>query len=582
MSIQPSEYIEHENTPYTFTHANKGRAGKVHLQWQLPELEGNKRSSAPYAPPRTQTEILLAGIWAEVLGSRQPIGRNDDFFILGGHPLRVTQVQKIFHARSGNRRPLHEFFSFPRLRDLAKIIDSSKNHVPVTSFFSIRHRAQYGEWIPLTSEQKQKWLDDQHRQTPLHVIPATFHIEGELDIPRLEHALHQLILRHDSLRTSIIEQEGEVYQYVHDVAFSLPLITLRSGYELQQRLKREVEQTFDFSRGPLWRIALFKVMKSSWYLSITFHSIIADGGSIENFYRELEILYRDSPTVKTSLLPTLPLQYADYCLWQHRHDFSADLVFWQRRLAGVTPLNLPIKDRLPVNLNVTKSAGTERRTLNLTPDLYSQLERFAAQHHTGLFTLFYSGFALLLSHYCSQKDIALSTLWPNRPFSGLSGLIGHFANRLILRTSVDMTQSVSAFLQQNHQHLTATFEHGFVPVQRVLAQTDLPYCDNGQHPLCSVALVMQQSDITQLNLAGAKVTFCPLPEIPATFDLLLNITLQQGRCMKIEACYRQDLWSCDIMNALLGDYGRILAALNSAALLADVPLANSPARKFVP
>ncbi len=498
-------------------------------------------------PAETATERWLSDIWQQLLALPHPAGREDHFFSLGGHSLLVVKLKQRIQAASGKVVSLTELFRCPLLADMAACIDAQ----PVVGAETAIARVTPGEKVPLSDEQKRLWLICRREpHLPHYSIPLAFRLSGELDPERLAQALDTLCQRHESLRLRIYSTDGVPWQQAADSSPALIMEEVQDEHALQEKVRQEVQRPFLFGDDPLLRMRLYRVPGQPWLLLINIHHVITDGWSMGVFFRELSALYAGDER-----LAPLECQFTDYCAWQQTQDHSTDLAYWQQQLKEVTPQQLPISGK--------GTGHTVTRSQTLSPALHTQLKEMAVQCRTGLFTLTSSALAILLSRLCHQQDVQISSIWANRRHQALADQIGFFANTLILRMQVDPERPLLDWLKENHTRVTEGFQHGAAPLGEVLAQCGVSPAGN-QHPLCSVLLVLQNTDGgdgTGLALAGCDVTPCPLPDEQAKSDLLMMIVPEPDGGLRVDATFRDGGWPEALMNSLLAAYQQILTAM---------------------
>ncbi|CAM4022465.1 non-ribosomal peptide synthetase [Rahnella bruchi] len=495
-------------------------------------------------PPQTATEIWVSKVWQLLLSLPHPAGREDNFSSLGGHSLLVVKLKQKIQTDLNKSVSLTDLFNFSTLAEMAAHIDA----LPAQSGVIKIERQRSGEKIALSNEQVRLWLIcNREPQLPHYSIPMAFQLSGELDPGRLAQALDALCQRHESLRTRIFISEGIPWQQVAEISPELILDEAKDEYTLREKLSQEVQRPFTFGNDPLLRMVLYHVPHSPWLLFINIHHIITDGWSMGIFFRELSALY-----AQDEALPALDCQFIDYCAWQQQLDHTADLAWWQQQLNGVSPQQLPV--------SVKSAVGAITRTKIIPAALHRQLNEVAIQCNTGLFNILCSALAILLSRLCNQQDITISTIWANRQHPWVAEQIGFFVNTLVLRMQVEPELPLIHWLKNNHILITEGFQHGAAPLSEVLAQSGIPSNGN-QHPLCSVMLVLQNTeggDGKGLQLAGCHTKPYPLPEEQAKCDLLFNIVPEPDGELRLETSFREGAWSEALMESLLDYYQQLM------------------------
>ncbi|MGH8491179.1 MAG: amino acid adenylation domain-containing protein, partial [Gammaproteobacteria bacterium] len=300
-----------------------------------------------YVPPRTPTEELLAGIWAEVLGHTR-VGRQDNFFALGGHSLRAIQVVARVRDTLGVELAVRGVFESPTVAELSAAVEAARQEqrLPLPP---IEARSREGA-LRLSFAQERLWfLDQLEGPSATYNVPVGLRLTGVLDIGALEGSLEEVVGRHEVLRTRFPTVEGTAVQVIAPAGeVLLPVVDLRGlseegqAVELGRLAVEEARRPFDLACGPLLRVCLLKLGEEAHGLLLTLHHIIADGWSMEVFIRELSALYQAFSLGLPSPLAALPVQYADYAEWQRRwlegEVLEGQLRYWREQLAGAPAL----------------------------------------------------------------------------------------------------------------------------------------------------------------------------------------------------------------------------------------------------
>ncbi|NEG64783.1 amino acid adenylation domain-containing protein (plasmid) [Pantoea agglomerans] len=487
-------------------------------------------------PAQTATEIWLSQIWQQLLSLPHPAGREDNFSSLGGHSLMIVKLKQKIQAELHKDVALTDLFHFAVLAELAAHLDAlpeQQSNVTIA-------RVADSEKIPLSSEQLRLWFICHREPEVAHYsIPMAFTLSGHLQSERLAKALDALCQRHDSLRLRIYHSEGSPWQQVAKTAAPLIMETVANAASLQNNINREAHRPFTFGDDPLLRTVLYRLPDGSATLFINIHHIITDGWSMGVFFDELARLYAGDEA-----LTPLEFQFTDYCIWQQTQDHTADLAWWQQRLKDVVPQQLPVRGKA--------TGGVITRYLRLSATLHNQLKEIAVQCQTGLFSITSSALAIVLSRLCASEDVQISSIWANRQHPGQADQIGFFVNTLILRMQVEPERPLIQWLKNNHTQITEGFQHGSAPLSEVLSRSGIS-SEGNQHPLCSVLLVMQNTDggnCEGLALAGCRTKPYPLPEEQAKSDLLVNIVPQENGELSIEIAFRAGIWSGLLMESI--------------------------------
>ncbi|MFP2912017.1 amino acid adenylation domain-containing protein, partial [Pyxidicoccus sp. 3LFB2] len=461
----------------------------------LPAPEGARAPGAPeYVAPRTATEQQLATLWAELLHVER-VGLHDDFFELGGHSLLATQLVSRLRAVMGVELPLRVLFEAPTLEALARHVE----HVTRSITQSAPRPVPRNGPLPLSFAQQRLWfLDRLQPGATTYNVPTFLRVEGRLDVGALEQAFTELVHRHESLRTrfpdeggipvQVLDPPGPVHVRVTD------LREREDGEAEARRLTREEAlRPFDLARGPLLRVSLLRLSEARHLLLLTLHHIICDGWSSGVLVRELEALYVGAVAGSPVALPELPLQYADYCVWQREwlrdEVLEAQLTYWKGQLTGAPhALELPTDFPRPA---VTSSRGASFG-FQLSPELSRELQALCRAEGVTLFMGLLGAFQVVLSRHSGQDDVVVGTPIAGRRFAELEGLVGLFINTLALRTRLDGDPSFRALLGRVRETMLGAQAHQDLPFEKLVEELR-PQRDLGRSPLFQVMLILQNT-----------------------------------------------------------------------------------------
>ncbi|MDQ2586489.1 non-ribosomal peptide synthase/polyketide synthase [Saccharothrix yanglingensis] len=358
--------------------------------------------------------------------------------------------------------------------------------------------------LPLSAGQQRLWFLAQFEPDSTEYTSAlALRLTGRLDVPRLTGALRDLVLRHESLRTTFDQVDGRPVQVVHDDA-ELEVVSTDDP-------RAVLDRPFDLRQGPLFRAALTAESDDVHVLLLTSHHIVVDGWSLGVLAEELGALYRGEA------LAPLPLQYADYAVWQQ--DRAVDVEFWRSALAGVAPVELPTDRPRPAERT---SAGATHE-FAVPVDLALAVRDLARRNDTTLFTALTAACQLLLARYAGQDDVAVGTVTSGRGRPELAGLVGFFVGTVVLRSTVDTSWSFTEFLARVDRTALDAFAHDDVPFDRVVEAVGAPR-DPSRTPLFDVMVVLQNAGRALPALPGLRVEEHPLTREHANFDLSIDFT----------------------------------------------------------
>ncbi len=532
-----------------------------------------------FEAPRTPTETTVATIFAELLGADE-IGRDDDFFALGGNSLLATQLAGRLGAATAVRVPARTVFEHGTVAQLAAALDDltgvASTRVPLT-------RRARDPHVPLSLAQQRMWfLARLDPGSSAYNIPVALRLSGPLDTAALAAALDDVLDRHEVLRTVYPEIDGAGHQRVLPLAeagIEVPLTPIQPT-ELRAALARLTTGGFDLCARVPVRAALFQLDDTEHVLAVVVHHIATDGFSLGPLTRDLVTAYSARALGAAPTWRPLPVQYADYTLWQREILGAAQdsgsllaqqLDFWRTELAGApTLLELPTDRSRPP---VAGSRGAAHHFV-LDADLHRGLEELAREHNASLFMVVRAALAVLLARVAGTDDVTVGAPVAGRGEPELDDLVGMFVNTVVLRTRVDAAESFAALLDRVRETDLAAFAHADIPFESLVAELDPPR-SQAHHPLYQVALSFQNFAGARLELPDLVVSAVDLGDEVAPTDLQLTVVPQpEAAGLRCSWRYATDLFDESTMATL----GLRLAGLLAAAVAApgrpvgDLPL----------
>ncbi|HET7234234.1 MAG TPA: amino acid adenylation domain-containing protein, partial [Longimicrobium sp.] len=519
----PAAYVWMERLPLTPN-------GKVDRK-ALPAPEGDAFARRGYETPVGETETALAEIWAELLKVEQ-VGRWDSFFELGGHSLRAVQVISRVRQVLGADVALAGLFESPVLADLARAIDrAARTELPPIE------PADRSAPLSLSFAQQRLWfLELMGDLGDTYHIPARLRLGGELDRQALRRALDAIVARHEALRTTFVEVEGQPVQRIAPPGgFRLVEHDLggHSGAaaELRRLATEEARAPIDLARGPLIRGRLIRLAEDDHVLLVTMHHIVSDGWSMGVFTRELSALYGAFRGGAPDPLPPLPIQYADYAAWQ-RHWVDGEVLrqqadYWKAALAGAPALlELPTDRSRPARQN---HAGATVG-IDLGEELTAGLKALGQRRGTTLFMTLLAAWAVVLSRLSGEEDVVIGTPTANRGRAEIEGLIGFFVNTLALRVGLSGSPTVAEVLAQVKARALEAQANQDIPFEQVVELVQ-PARSMAYTPLFQVMFTWQNaSEEGRLELPGLRLGGVGASSrATAKFDLSLSLGESGGR-----------------------------------------------------
>ncbi|MGC4060738.1 MAG: amino acid adenylation domain-containing protein [Aquabacterium sp.] len=548
--------------------------------------------------PQSEMEQQLAAIWQALLHT-PAVRRHDNFFDIGGHSLLAVQLVARVREQLGLDLTLRHIFDAPTLSGLARELEaltpnSAADRTDAIAI-AITH-ARRDAPLPLSWAQQRLWfLDQLDGASSAYVIPVALRLTGQLDVPALRASLNGLVQRHETLRTVFTSVDGQAAQRILDVsAFELEIIDDPAGRtcdpaELQAQAQAAVMSTpFDLNHGPLVRGRLVQLSGTEHLLFLAMHHIISDGWSMSVLVHEVVALYgqlsatrqTQAPTQPISrkalraalaTLPPLPIQYADYAVWQRRmlngQALAQQADFWRHHLQDAPAvLALPTDHARPI----VQSYQGDRVAITLGPDITQALKACAQRHGITLHMLLLSSWAMLMARLSGQEDVVIGTPVSNRPRSELEGLIGFFVNTLPLRVQPQSHLSLGDMLDEVKQQTLAAYAHQDLPFDQIVEAVQPPR-SLSHSPVFQVLFSLNNTPASDATLPGLHASALDLPTSSTQFDLALGLQ-ETGAQLTGSLDYATDLFTHATMQRWLAHWRTLLASITQAH--ADTRLAD--------
>ena len=544
-----------------------------------PELESD------YVAPRTLTEELLAEIWSELLRLKL-VGIHDNFFELGGHSLLATRVMSRVRQTLNLEVPLRALFEAPTVSGLAEKIrtildkDEKREVAPIIPVSRERE-------LPLSYAQQRLWfLAQLEPDNPSYNIPQALRFKGTLDIQALEQAINAIVARHEPLRTIFKEIDGQPVQIIsgaHEI--KLGLIDLKELPEAQREAEvrglglTEAQRPFDLTRDHSLRAGLVRIDDQDHVLLLTVHHIASDGWSIGILFRELTALYKSFCSGQVSPLAELPIQYADYAVWQRERlqgeVLEQQLGYWREQLAGAPAvLELPTDRARPAVATYNGGHQWQR----LAPELTAELKAAAQAEGATLYMVLLAAFQVLLSRYSGQEDIVVGSPIANRTRAEIEGLIGFFVNTLILRTDLSGNPTFRELLGRVREVSLEAYAHQDLPFEKLVEELN-PERSLSHTPLFQVLFAVQNMPKSFLTLPGLELQDFRLNRKTSKFDLSLFIS-ESSNSLTVAFEYNTDLFAESTIARMLRHFEVLLQGIVAAPdqRISELPLLTDSER----
>jgi amino acid adenylation domain-containing protein len=557
--------------------------GKVDRK-ALPAPDEDAFAARVYEAPLGETEIALAEIWSELLGIER-VGRGDDFFALGGHSLLAVRLISRLRQALGVEAEIRDLFVRPVLADFARGLQTAAR-AEETGIAPVERTGA----LPLSFAQERLWFID--RLEPggaTYNIPAALRLAGAMDEAALERALGEIVRRHEVLRTTFDEVDGSPVQVIAPFGgFAVPVEDL-SGLSdadreaaVRRRAGEEARRGFDLSAGPLFRATLLRLGAEEHVLLLTMHHIISDGWSGGVLFRELSALYEAYREGRESPLPELPVQYADYAVWQREQlageVLDRQMAYWKERLAGAPELlKLPTDHPRPA---VQTFRGAYER-IDLPLELLERLQALGRSEGATLYMVMLSAFQVLLAKYAGSEDVVVGSPIAGRTRKEIEELIGFFVNTLVLRTDLSGDPGFREALRRAREVTLGAYENQEVPFEKLVAELQ-PERSLSHSPLFQVLFSLQDREQPAGGLAGLHAGGVAAELGITKFDLELEFVVHP-RGMRGVLNYSTDIFERDTIARMLGHLERVLeqVAADADVRLSELELLGEAERALV-
>ena len=523
-------------------------------------------SEAGYVGARTQTEQMLSAIWVDVL-KLDRVSVFDNFFECGGHSLLAIKVVARVRDAFGVELPLRSFFESPMVASLAVVIDQLKQDSSNTPRLRRIERGERDEHPPLSSTQEGLWVI--HRfapESPAYNIFAAARLVGELDLSALQASVNEIVRRHETLRTAF-EEVDELPAQVIARESELPIALLdRCEWTEAEREANivslaieESRRPFDLTRYPLLRVSLVKLSAEEHVLLLTMHHIISDGWSVGILLQEMATLYEAYTQDRPSPLPELPIQYADFAVWQREwmrgQAFKSQLAYWRRQLANApSVVAFPTDKPRPAVL----SQRGARQYLTLSAQLYERLKELSRTEGVTLYVTLLAAYMTLLHRYTRLDDVVVGSPIAGRSRIETEGLIGFFTNTFVIRANLSGNPTFRELIGRVRDVTLQAYSNQDVPFDKVVEELR-PKRRLSHTSLFQLSFSLQTT-FERLDVPGLTLSRIPIDNGTAMFELVLNMQeTEQGLGGTLE--YNTDLFHADTVKRLLHNYELLLAAV---------------------
>ncbi|MBV9108772.1 MAG: AMP-binding protein, partial [Gemmatimonadetes bacterium] len=545
-------------------------------------------ASAGDAAPRTPAEEIVAGIFATVLRV-DGVGAHGDFFALGGHSLLATRVVSRIRQAFGVELPLRALFEAPTVAGLAARIEGLRRTGEASVAPPLVPVPRDGD-LPLSFAQERLWFVDQlEPNSAAYNLPYALRVRGGLDAARLGDALTALVARHEALRTVFPAVDGAPVQRIlppsplalreHDLRHLPAQERERAALRLAAA---EAETPFDLANGPLVRAGVVRIDDDDVLLLLTLHHVASDGWSQDLLARDLTELYAALAEGRDANLPHLPVQYADFAVWQRAwvsgEVLDRHVAYWRHALAGAPPLLELPTDR---PRTVAGGARAETRSFLLSAQASDGVRALARAEGATLFMTLLAGFQAVLGRWAGQDDVVVGTSVAGRGRLEVENLIGFFVNMLPLRADLSGDPGFRALVARVRNTVLEAHAHEELPFERLVdeLQTERSLLHS---PVFQVEFGVRTDAREALRLGAADAAPAGEAGAQAKYDLSLYCAEQGGRIAGT-LIYRAELFDGATMERMAGHLERFLAAASADpdAPLSSIALADGEERRRV-
>jgi amino acid adenylation domain-containing protein/thioester reductase-like protein len=550
----------------------------------LPAPEPSSESRDEYVAPRTPLEEILALIWQQVL-KVELVGRHDNFFTLGGHSLLATQLVSRVRSSLKVELPLRSLFAAPTIAELAQLIQQLQQQDIEIAAPSILRRANNAE-LRLSFAQQRLWFLDQFEpNSSFYNIPFGLRLVGTVNVATLEQSLVEIIHRHEALRTNFVTVDGQATQIIQtQTSWTVSVVDLQhlawreQEIAAQQLVQQQAIEPFDLAHDALIRATLVILSETEQWLLVCMHHVISDGWSIGVFVQELQELYNAYSQGQPSPLLPLPIQYADFALWQRQwlqgKVLQSQLSYWKEQLANA-PTFLPLPTDRPRPAVQTFNGAYLEFALSI--ELTQQLTKLSQKQGCTLFMTLLAAYNTLLYRYTGQEDILVGSPIANRDRTEIEGLIGFFVNTLVMRTNLTENPSFSELLSRVRNVAMEAYAHQNLPFE-MLVEALQPERDLSHTPLFQVMFVLQNAPTASgLDLTGLNVSSLPVKLTTSRFDLTLIMQNSPTGLVGFWE-YSTDLFDASTIDRMTSHFVTLLEGIiaNPEQQISQLPLLTQP------
>ncbi|WP_298510525.1 non-ribosomal peptide synthetase [uncultured Kordia sp.] len=553
----PSFYIQLDEFPQTPN-------GKIDRK-ALPTPENsNTSTSSKTVKPQTETEEKVLEIWLDIL-QKETISITDNFFMIGGHSLKATQIILRINKAFSIDLQLKDFFMSATIAELSKVIDAF-GKIP---FDDIQKTIEQ-DFYEVSNAQQRLWVLDQlEPNSHVYNMPSAYMITGNLNLKAFKDAYKTLVERHESLRTVFVSENGEPKQTILDYTeskFSVEVETLTIEDTIELKIQEEAKKPFDLVNGPLFRLKLIPLKDDRHVFLFTIHHIISDGWSMDVILKEIIALYDAYNHGKENPLPQLSIQYKDYAAWQRKGlyegKYKQQKQYWKHIFKDeVAALKLPNDRKRPIQ----KTYNGSSFTTTLENTLVQKIDTFRKAHNASLFMVFMASVKALLYKYSKQEDIVVGIPIAGRPVLTLQDQIGFYTNTLAIRTTFSESDTFAEVLETEKRNLLDAFANQDYPFDELIEELNIKR-DLQRSPLFDVMVVFNEANtnkVLQSNVKDLDIEELTIPTAQSKYDLVITFHLEDEK-VTLHIDYNTDLYTIERIVQISNHYKELVNGLTTS------------------
>lgn len=569
----PSAVVELLKLPLTLN----GKVDKA----ALPPPSYNE--SDEFVPLESKLQEKLAQVWWDILKRNEATpGMNSNFFALGANSLHVIRLVAAIRRQFNVDVQIRQIFNNPTIGSLAAVIEATAT----TAKTPVIERTPRQGFIPMSYSQERLWFIDKLTSGTNYNMFVLLRLKGVVDLPALVYALRTIVERHEVLRTRLLtDAQGNGYQEIVSTIPKTDIVSHTSGMnesELLRYVKLQISKPIDLEKRHLLTSQLIAVSPHDHLLIVLVHHVAFDGFSEGIFLNELTELYTAKIEQRKPVLPALPIQYADYAVWQRQElagtTFQRKLNYWKNKFSGFSPLELPTDFMRPPVLSTTGLVVSRV----IDDELRRKMTDIARKEDVTTFTLMLAVFKVLMYRYTGQADICIGTSIANRSIPETENLIGFFVNTLPLRTNIaelpdGENSTFRLFLHAVMKTLLEVYDHQDVPFEKIVEVVDKSRTVS-RSPIFDVMFVSQEMPTAVISsIPDLLIEQFPIDSGVAKFDLVFGVEEIEGNMtIGIEYCVALFANStiqkmlddfCDLMRIIVEEPARPLSTLKGSAHL---------------